>query len=133
MYHPEDSPAPLNPKVPFFTAVLKGSALPKIPLPALAPMPVVQPPLLKSRSSFGAQEAVIGTDDSDNGRENPWLKTMPSFKGSWGLAYAGRLEEGDGTLEWHGDGVSFPKVKFWSVGSAFEGDIHFGVPNVAKI
>ncbi|KAJ5261108.1 hypothetical protein N7478_011703 [Penicillium angulare] len=128
VFFPEDSPAPLDPKVPFFTALLKGSSLPKIPLPRLGPVPVVQPPLSKSRSPL-AEDMVIATDDPENGRENPWLATKPSFKGSWGLAYPSTLE---GELEHYGDGIGFPKIKLWSVGGAFEGYIGFGVPTAVS-
>ncbi|KAL2831549.1 hypothetical protein BDW59DRAFT_182183 [Aspergillus cavernicola] len=132
VYHPENSPAPLNPNLPFFTALLKGSSLPKVPLPHMAPLPLVQPPLSKSRWPPGIQDAVIATDDPENGRENPWLRINPAFKGSWGLAYPRRLEDGEDTLQWHGDGVGFPKLKLWSVGSVFEGRIEFGVSTVVS-
>lgn len=132
VYHPDDVTAPLDPKIPFFTVLLKGSSLPKIPLPELAPMPVVQPPLAKSRWPTGVQNASIATDDPDNGRQNPWLKTTPSFKGYWGVAYPAILEDGENTLKWHGDGIGFPEIKFWSVGTAFEGTIGFGVSTIAS-
>lgn len=106
--------------------------LPKVPLPELAPMPVVQPPLAKSRWPSDGSNAVIGTDDPENGRENPWLLTTPTFKGSWGLAYASPLKDGDNTLQWHGDGIGFPKLKFWSFGVAFDGYVGFGVPKSAS-
>ncbi|KAL6233261.1 hypothetical protein BDW75DRAFT_194361 [Aspergillus navahoensis] len=133
VYHPENSPAPLDPKTPFFTALLKDSSLPKVPLPRLAPLPIVQPPLAKSRWPPGIQDAVIATDDAENGRENPWLMIMPSFKGKWGLAYAHTLEgmDGEGTLQWHGDGIGFPQVKFRSIGGYFEGEVGLGVADVA--
>ncbi|KAL2867802.1 uncharacterized protein BJX67DRAFT_352280, partial [Aspergillus lucknowensis] len=130
VYHSPDSPAPLNPKVPFFTVLLKESSLPKLPLPRLAPLAIVQPPLLKSRWPPGVQDAAIGTDDPENGRKNPWLLIKPSFKGTWGLSYPGKLEDGEETLQWHGDGVGFPKVKFWSAGAALEGVIGFGASTV---
>ncbi|KAJ5724014.1 hypothetical protein N7488_002049 [Penicillium malachiteum] len=126
VYYPEDSPAPLDPTVPFFTARLKSSTI-KLPLPKLAAIPVVQPPLAKSISPL-IEDTVIATDDPENGRENPWLSTKPSFKGSWGLAYADKLEDGS---KWHGDGIGFPKLKLWSVGAYFEGNIGFGSATVA--
>ncbi|KAL4783585.1 hypothetical protein BJX76DRAFT_250846 [Aspergillus varians] len=132
VYHPEDTSAPLDPKTPFFTALLQGSSLPKVPLPKLAPLGVVQPPLAKSRWPPGIQDTVIATDDPENGRENPWLLARPSFKGSWSLAYAHRLEAGENTLQWHGDGIGFPNVKLWSAGTVFEGDIGFGVPEAVS-
>ncbi|KAJ0423277.1 hypothetical protein BJY00DRAFT_310407 [Aspergillus carlsbadensis] len=132
VYHPPDSPAPLNPKVPFFSALLKGSALPRIPVPRITPLSIVQPPLLKSRWPAGIQDATIATDDSENGRENPWLLIKPGFKGKLALAYAGKLEDGEETLEYHGDGVGFPRVKLWSVGSVLEGGIEFGVSKVVS-
>ncbi|KAL4875707.1 hypothetical protein BJY04DRAFT_154372 [Aspergillus karnatakaensis] len=134
VYHPLNAPAPLNPKVPFFTALLKGSSLPKLPLPSISPLPLVQPPLLRSRWPARIQDAAIGTDDVENGRENPWLMIRPSFKGKWGLAYAGVLEEEDSeeTLREHGDGVGFPRVKFLGVGTAFEGVVGFGVAEVVS-
>ncbi|KAL4862130.1 hypothetical protein BDV12DRAFT_49811 [Aspergillus spectabilis] len=134
VYHPPDSPAPLNPKVPFFTVLLKGSALPKLPLPTLSPIPIVQPPLSRSRWPEGVQDATIATDDPENGRQNPWLLIRPSFKGRWGLAYPGVVEGGqeEEKLEFHGDGVGFPKVKFWPVGAAFEGVVGFGVAEVVE-
>ncbi|KAL4960134.1 uncharacterized protein BDV14DRAFT_149358 [Aspergillus stella-maris] len=134
VFHPENSPAPLDPKRPFFTALLKGSALPKIPLPGLAPLPITQPPLLPSRWPAGIQDATIGTDDPEHGRETPWLKIKPSFKGRWGLAYPDVLEEkeGGGTLKYHGDGVGFPEVKFRSVGTYFEGVLGFGIADVVN-
>ncbi|KAI9375063.1 hypothetical protein BJX61DRAFT_550338 [Aspergillus egyptiacus] len=134
VYHPEDAPAPLNPHLPFFTAILKDSSLPKLPLPRLASFALTQPPLCHPRYPDGVQDAVIATDDPENGRENPWLSIKPSFHGKWGLAYASRLEEGDGgeTLEWHGDGVGFPRVKLWPVGAVFEGEVGFGAANVVS-
>ncbi|KAL4790594.1 hypothetical protein BDV19DRAFT_382246 [Aspergillus venezuelensis] len=133
VFHPDDSPAPLEPRRPFFTALLKGSALPKIPLPALAPLPITQPPLLPSRWPEGIQDAAIGTDDPQHGRETPWLRIKPSFKGKWGVAYPDVLEEekeGGETLKYHGDGVGFPEVKFRSLGTYFEGIVGFGIADV---
>ncbi|KAL3459646.1 hypothetical protein BJX64DRAFT_279031 [Aspergillus heterothallicus] len=132
VYHPPDTPAPFNPKVPFFSALLKGSALPQIPIPRLAPIALSQPPLSKSRWPEGVQEAVIATDDPDNGRENPWLLIKPSFKGRWGLAYASKLEDEDHTLPYYGDGVGFPKVKLRAVGSVFDGILGFGVSSIVS-
>ncbi|RDW68733.1 uncharacterized protein DSM5745_08493 [Aspergillus mulundensis] len=132
VYHPPNTPAPLDPSRPFFTVLLKDSALPTIPLPRLAPIPIVQPPLARSRWPPGIQDAVIGTDDPENGRENPWLRIWPSFKGRWGLAYADTLrdEEGEEGLEFYGDGVGFPRVRFRAVGAYFEGVVGFGVADV---
>jgi len=131
VYHPPDTPAPFNPKTPFFSARLRGSsALPHIPLPRLAPLSITQPPLLKTRWPAGVQEATIGTDDPENGRANPWLLVKPGFRGKWGVAYAGPLEDGDETLPRYGDGVSFPRVKLWGVGVVFEGVLEFGVSRV---
>ncbi|KAL4937844.1 hypothetical protein BDV06DRAFT_226589, partial [Aspergillus oleicola] len=138
VFHPENSPAPLNPKRPFFTALLKGSSLPKLPLPALAPLPITQPPLLPSRWPVGIQDAAIGTDDPEHGRRNPWLRIKPSSKGKWGVAYPDILKEEDGegeegeTFRYHGDGVGFPEVRFRSVGSYFEGVVGFGVAEVVS-
>ncbi|OJJ54787.1 hypothetical protein ASPSYDRAFT_476216 [Aspergillus sydowii CBS 593.65] len=132
VYHPEDIPAPFNPKTPFFSAFLKESWLPKLPLPSLAPFSLVQPPLSKSRYPPGVQDATIATDDPENGRENPWLLCRPSFKGSWGLAYADTLPDGEVTLQQHGDGIGFPEVKLWSVGTAFDGIVGFGVSDIAS-
>ncbi|KAL4922072.1 hypothetical protein BDW62DRAFT_197311 [Aspergillus aurantiobrunneus] len=109
VYHPENAPAPLDPNVPFFTVLLKGSSLPKLPLPALAPLPLVQPPLLKSRWPPGIQDA-----------------------GSWGLSYPARLDEGENTLQWHGDRIGFPKVNFWAAGTVFDGVVGFGVADVVS-
>ncbi|KAL3476650.1 hypothetical protein BJX99DRAFT_258197 [Aspergillus californicus] len=130
VYHPQDSPAPLNPQVPFFTALLKSSSLPKVPLPNMALLPLIQPPLARSTWPPGIQDAVIATDDPENGRENPWLMVKPSFKGKWGLAYPKKLEDGEDTLQWHGDGIGFPRVKFWSAGASFEGIVGFGIASV---
>ncbi|KAL4759391.1 uncharacterized protein BDW70DRAFT_80695 [Aspergillus foveolatus] len=132
VYYPENSPAPLDPKTPFFTVLLRSSSLPKLPLPRLTPLTIAQPPLAKSRWPPGIQDAVIATDDPEDGRENPWLKITPSFKGRWGLAYAHTLEEKDGeeTLQSHGDGVGFPKVKLRSLGGYFEGEIGFGIADI---
>ncbi|KAL3446440.1 hypothetical protein BJX65DRAFT_318884 [Aspergillus insuetus] len=132
VYHPSDTPAPFNPKVPFFSALLKGSSLPCIPVPRMAPLSIAQPPLSRSRWPAGIQDAAIATDDPENGRENPWLLIKPGFKGKWGLAYAGKLEDGEDTLEYHGDGVGFPRVKLWSVGSVFEGVTEFGVSKIVS-
>ncbi|KAL2833586.1 hypothetical protein BJY01DRAFT_90862 [Aspergillus pseudoustus] len=132
VYHSADTPAPFNPKVPFFSAVLKGSALPRVPLPRLTPLSLTQPPLLRSRWPAGVQEAAIGTDDPENRRENPWLLIKPGFKGKWGLAYAGKLVDGDERLPHHGDGVGFPRVKLWNVGSVFDGVLEFGISKVVS-
>ncbi|KAL2859232.1 hypothetical protein BJX68DRAFT_276626 [Aspergillus pseudodeflectus] len=132
VYHPSDTPAPFNPKVPFFSALLKGSSLPRVPIPRMAPLSLVQPPLSRSRWPASIQDAAIATDDPENGRQNPWLVIKPGFKGKWGLAYAKKLEDGDETLEYHGDGVGFPRVKLWSVGSVFEGVTEFGVSKVVS-
>ncbi|KAL4954128.1 hypothetical protein BDW69DRAFT_163788 [Aspergillus filifer] len=135
VFHPEGSPAPLDSKRPFFTALLRGSSLPKIPLPALAPLPITQPPLLPSRWPAGIQDATIGTDDPEHGRQNPWLRIKPSFKGWWGVTYPGVLEEereGGETLRYHGDGVGFPEVKLRSLGTYFEGVVEFGIADVVS-
>ncbi|KAL4804590.1 hypothetical protein BDV18DRAFT_161685 [Aspergillus unguis] len=132
VYHPEDSPAPLDPSIPFFTVLLKGSSLPKISLPIIAPLPLVQPPLAKSRYPPGIQDATIATDDPENGRENPWLSTRPSFKGRWGLTYPDALQDGENTLQYHGDGIGFPRVKIRSVGVYFEGIVGFPASDVAS-
>lgn len=112
--------------------LLKESWLPKLPLPSLAPFSLVQPPLSKSRYPPGVQDATIATDDPENGRENPWLLCRPSFKGSWALAYADTLQDGEDTLQQHGDGIGFPEVKLWSVGTAFDGIVGFGVSDIAS-
>lgn len=98
----------------------------------MAPLALVQPPLAESRWPPGIQEAVIATDDPENGRENPWLLTKPSFKGRWALAYADTVEDGKDTLQLHGDGIGFPKVNLISVGTSFEGVIGFGVSEIAS-
>ncbi|KAL4972649.1 hypothetical protein BDW66DRAFT_169443 [Aspergillus desertorum] len=134
VYHPENTPVPLDPKTPFFTVLLQNSSLPKLPLPRLAPLAIFQPPLARSRWPPGIQDAVIATDDPENGRRNPWLMVTPSFKGKWGLAYARTLQGADGedTLQWHGDGVGFPEVKLRSVGGYFEGEVGFGIADVVS-
>ncbi|KAL4902045.1 hypothetical protein BDW74DRAFT_187037 [Aspergillus multicolor] len=136
VFHPPNTPAPLDSSRPFFTVVLQNSSLPSIPLPRLAPIPIVQPPLSRSRWPPGIQDAVIATDDPENGRENPWLCIRPSFKGRWGLAYAGTLKEKDGdgkeTLDFHGDGVGFPRLDFRAVGGYFEGEVGFGVADAVS-
>ncbi|EED16236.1 conserved hypothetical protein [Talaromyces stipitatus ATCC 10500] len=130
LYHPEDSAAPLDPKGTFFTALLKGSALPKWTLPAFSPGGLVQPPLPppRYRSQSATTAAVIATDDPGNGRENPWLMIHPSYRGSWGLTYISKVPPSindEESLEWYGDGISLPKMKVWSVGGYFEGNIAF--------
>lgn len=129
IYHPEDSAAPLDPKRPFFTALLKGSALPNWPLPGMAPAGLVQPPLAVPRyqKDSATTAAVIATDDPENGRENPWLMIKPTYKGSWGLSYIAKAPTADNeeSLDWYGDGISLPKMKVWSAGFYFEGTINF--------
>ncbi|KAE8550477.1 hypothetical protein EYB25_006704 [Talaromyces marneffei] len=136
IYHPEDSAAPLDPKRPFFTALLKGSALPNLPLPAMAPAGLVQPPLAapRYRNESTTTAAVIATDDPKNGRENPWLMITPTYKGSWGLAYISKAPtKGDEeSLESYGDGISLPKMNAWSVGSYFEGIIDFPASKIVS-
>jgi hypothetical protein len=134
VYHPEGSPAPLDSKKPFFAATLQVSCLPKVPLPKLAPLGLEQPPLARSRYPPGVEEAVIATDDPANEYKNPWLLCYPSWIGSWGLSYISKLaalsvEDG---LEWYGDGVSFPQVKFWPVGAYFEGIVGFGASQIVS-
>ncbi|OKL60604.1 hypothetical protein UA08_04049 [Talaromyces atroroseus] len=131
MYHPEDCTKPLNPKIPFFTAILKRSSLPSVPLPRISIASLVQPPLAAPRYPSGVASAVIATDDPENGRENPWLLTKPMYKGSWGLAYISHLDEtDDARLEGYGDGVGFPQMKIVPIGAYFEGTIEFGLPEV---
>jgi hypothetical protein len=134
VYHPEGSPAPLDSEKPFFAATLQGSCLPNVPLPTLAPLVLEQPPLARPRYPPGVEEAVIATDDPENGSQNPWLLCYPSWSGSWGLSYISKLAalSVEDHLEWYGDGISFPQVKFWSVGAYFEGIVGFGASQIVS-
>lgn len=137
IYHPEGSEAPLDPSKPFFTALLKASTIPNLPLPGLAPFTLVQPPLAAPRYSPGSTltAAVIATDDPENDRENPWLAISPVFKGSWGLSYISKAPSSspeEEVLEEFGDGFSFPKMKFWATGTFFDGTIEFPAAKIVS-
>ncbi|KZV61452.1 hypothetical protein PENSPDRAFT_759427 [Peniophora sp. CONT] len=127
VFHPDDSPlaSPLAP-APFFTAVLTNSRIPALPVPFnISPFTIVQPPLLPPRYEEGAMPSIIGTDDSVNGRHNPWLETPPIYKGRWQLSYISALPEEEGGLPRHGDGVGYPMINPISAGAVFTGHIDF--------
>ena len=75
--------------------------------------------------------AIIGTDDSVNGRYNPWLRIAPGYKGRWQLSYISALPEEEGGLPHLGDGVGFPMVKPISAGAVFTGHIDFPASTTA--
>ncbi|KAI0318566.1 hypothetical protein OF83DRAFT_932479 [Amylostereum chailletii] len=135
VFHPEGCPAPLSSDKPFFSAFLTDSRLPALPVhPALVRPFVrfIQPPLLRGKYPESEPSPVIGTDDSENGRENPWLDFSPDYRGHWGLAYAEKLPEDKGGLGSYGDGVGAPDVQLWSLGAVFEGELIFPIARVAQ-
>lgn len=107
-------------EVPFFSASITDSYIPGLPLPSFILNPfmrIVQPPLLAS----DPPDIEIATNDE-------WISITPVYSGRWHLAYIRPSEGGD---ESYGDGLYYPRIKPFWIGTKFTGSIHF--PDGVKV
>ncbi len=122
--HPASSPLTSSYREgrPFFSASLQPSRLPGLPvntgLSIFPGIPLPQPPLHACEAYTDGElaDVQVGTES------NIFRSTSPTFKGSFGLAYAKPLLGGPSKtkLAAYGDGVSFPMAEnTWSIGVRF--------------
>ncbi|KAI0001047.1 hypothetical protein BJV77DRAFT_972290 [Russula vinacea] len=80
-------------------------------------LPDAEPPLLAS----DPPDIEIATNDE-------WISITPVYSGRWHLAYIRPSEGGD---ESYGDGLYYPRIKPFWIGTKFTGSIHF--PDGVKV
>lgn len=73
-------------------------------------MRIVQPPLLASHPP----DIEIASDDD-------WVSVILAYRGHWGLAY---IRPSEGGNELYGDGLHYPRIKPFWIGTKFTGSIH---------
>jgi len=107
-------------EVPFFTATITDSVIPGIPLPSFLLKPysrIVQPPILASNPP----DIEIASDDD-------WVSILLTYRGRWCPAY---IRPSEGGNELYGDGLHYPRIKPFWIGTKFTGSLLF--PDGIKI